>query len=62
VRFETGEGIVANKTEVIFKGMSIGKVTGLVLDNQGDNRGVIATIEMNKAAGPHLTKARASGW
>ncbi|MCT8166919.1 MULTISPECIES: PqiB family protein [unclassified Pseudomonas] len=55
VRFETGEGIVANKTEVIYKGMPVGKVKSLVLDDQGANQGVIATIEMNKAADPHLT-------
>lgn len=55
VRFETGEGIVANKTEVIYKGMPVGKVKSLVLDDQGANQGVIATIEMNKAADPRLT-------
>ncbi|HDS1734817.1 MlaD family protein [Pseudomonas sp. BP8] len=55
VRFKTGEGIVANKTEVIYKGMPVGKVTSLVLDDQGSNTGVIATIEMNKAADTHLT-------
>lgn len=56
VRFESGEGIVANKTEVIYKGMPVGKVVSLVLDAKGENQGVIATIEMNKAAEPHLTK------
>ena len=56
VRFESGEGIVANKTEVIYKGMPVGKVKSLVLDAKGENQGVIATIEMNKAAEPHLTK------
>ncbi|MDD2057340.1 MlaD family protein [Pseudomonas sp. GD03860] len=54
VRFESGEGIVANKTEVVFKGMSVGKVKELVLDDEGSNTGVIATIEMNQAAEPHL--------
>ncbi|QVM97502.1 MULTISPECIES: PqiB family protein [unclassified Pseudomonas] len=54
VRFESGEGIVANKTEVVFKGMSVGKVKELVLDAKGSNTGVIATIEMNKEAEPHL--------
>ncbi|WP_166363838.1 PqiB family protein [Pseudomonas akapageensis] len=54
VRFESGEGIQANKTEVVFKGMSVGKVTALALDEKGDNKGVIATIEMNKAAEPHM--------
>jgi len=56
VRFESGEGIVANKTEVIYKGMPVGKVKSLVLDAKGEKQGVIATIEMNKAAEPHLTK------
>ncbi|MFY9963880.1 MlaD family protein [Pseudomonas sp.] len=54
VRFESGEGIVANKTEVVFKGMSVGKVKDLVLDAKGSNTGVIATIEMNKEAEPQL--------
>ena len=55
VRFLSGEGIVANKTEVIYKGMSVGKVKALVLDAKGSNTGVIATIEMRKEAEPHLT-------
>ncbi|WP_442112190.1 MlaD family protein [Pseudomonas sp. NUPR-001] len=54
VRFESGEGIVANKTEVVFKGMSVGKVKELILDASGSKTGVIATIEMNKEAEPHL--------
>lgn len=54
VRFESGEGIVANKTEVVYKGMSVGKVKELVLDAKGSNTGVIATIEMNKEAEPHM--------
>ncbi|MEG1042025.1 MAG: MlaD family protein, partial [Pseudomonas sp.] len=49
-----GEGIVANKTEVFYKGMSVGKVKSLVLDDKGSNTGVIATIEMNQAAESHL--------
>ncbi|WP_145191460.1 MULTISPECIES: PqiB family protein [unclassified Pseudomonas] len=56
VRFASGEGIVANKTEVIYKGMPVGKVKDLVLDAKGENQGVIATIEMNKAAELHLNK------
>lgn len=55
VRFLSGEGIVANKTEVIYKGMSVGKVKALVLDAKGSNTGVIATIEMRKEAEPQLT-------
>ncbi|MDD0974237.1 PqiB family protein [Pseudomonas fontis] len=54
VRFSSGEGIVANKTEVFYKGMSVGKVKSLVLDDKGSNTGVIATIEMNQAAESHL--------
>jgi len=56
VRFTSGEGIVANKTEVVYKGMPVGKVKSLVLDATGSNTGVIATIEMNAAAEPHLRK------
>ncbi|WP_338526313.1 MlaD family protein [Pseudomonas batumici] len=48
VRFESGEGIQANKTEIVYKGMPIGKVKGLNLDVEGSSKGVIATIEMNK--------------
>ncbi|WP_095079650.1 PqiB family protein [Pseudomonas sp. Irchel s3h17] len=54
VRFESGEGIQANKTEVVYKGMSIGKVKSLTLDDAGKSRGVIATIEMNKDVGQYL--------
>nr|WP_314487786.1 MlaD family protein [uncultured Pseudomonas sp.] len=55
VRFKTGEGIVADKTEIMYKGMSVGKVKSLILDEEGSNTGVIATIEMNRAAEEHLT-------
>ncbi|AMB84283.1 mammalian cell entry protein [Pseudomonas agarici] len=48
VRFESGEGIQANKTEIVYKGMSIGKVKALTLDTEGSTQGVIATVEMNK--------------
>lgn len=48
VVFETGEGIQAGKTEVIYKGMSVGKVVALALDRGDDSRGVIATVEMNQ--------------
>lgn len=54
VRFDSGEGIQANKTEVVYKGMSIGKVKALTLDDEGSTRGVIATIEMNKDVEPSL--------
>ncbi|PLP86313.1 MCE family protein [Pseudomonas sp. FFUP_PS_473] len=54
VRFQSGEGIVVNKTEVVYKGMPVGKVKNLVLDAKGSNTEVIATIEMNKAAESQL--------
>ena len=46
--FETGEGLQAGKTEVIYKGMSIGKLTAMELDDSGERRGVRATLEMDK--------------
>ncbi|MDN5402328.1 MAG: MlaD family protein, partial [Pseudomonas sp.] len=54
VRFESGEGIQINKTEVVYKGMTVGKVKTLALDDEGSNRGVIATIEMNKDVEQYL--------
>ncbi|MBU6956802.1 MCE family protein [Pseudomonas sp. CVAP len=54
VRFESGEGIQVNKTEVVYKGMPVGKVKSLTLDDEGKTRGVIATIEMNKDVEQYL--------
>jgi paraquat-inducible protein B len=54
VRFESGEGIQANKTEVMYKGMSVGKVKTLKLDDEGNSKGVIATVEMNKDVEQYL--------
>ena len=54
VRFESGEGIQANKTEVVYKGMSVGKVKTLKLDDEGASKGVIATVEMNKDVEQYL--------
>lgn len=54
VRFETGEGLQAGKTEVFYKGMSIGKVTTLELDGSGEKQGVRATVEMDKRVEKHL--------
>lgn len=48
VTFETGEGLQAGKTEVIYKGMSIGKVKALELDDSGSHKGVRATLAMDK--------------
>ena len=54
VRFESGEGIVANKTEVVYKGMPVGKVKTLALDESGPSKGVTATIEMDKDVEQYL--------
>ncbi len=54
VRFESGEGIVANKTEVVYKGMPVGKVKTLALDEDGPSKGVIATVEMDKDVEQYL--------
>lgn len=54
VLFANGSGIQVGKTEVIFKGIAIGKVTELALDRSGERRGVIATLEMDKETEPHL--------
>ncbi|TBU96769.1 PqiB family protein [Phytopseudomonas dryadis] len=48
VVFASGEGIEAGKTEVFYKGMSIGRVTSLALDQSKEQRGVVATLEMSK--------------
>ncbi len=54
VMFASGDGIQPGKTEVIFKGMPIGKVIALELDDSGERRGVRATLEMDKRVEPHL--------
>src|SRR3990167_6439642 len=54
VMFASGDGIQPGKTEVIFKGMPIGKVTALELDDSGERRGVRATLEMDKRVEQHL--------
>ncbi|MER1149446.1 MlaD family protein, partial [Pseudomonas aeruginosa] len=54
VRFESGDGIQANKTEVLYKGISVGKVTDLHVCK--DIKGVVATIEIKKEAQEYLSK------
>lgn len=54
VMFASGDGIQPGKTEVILKGMPIGKVTALELDDSGANRGVRATLEMDKRIEDYL--------
>ena len=52
--FPSGDGIQVGKTEVIYKGMSIGKVIGMELDDHGQQRGVSVTLEMDKRVERHL--------
>lgn len=54
VVFDSGDGIQAGKTEVIYKGMPVGKVIALTLDRSEEQRGVIATLEMNQDVEAHL--------
>lgn len=54
VEFNNGSGIQANKTSVMYKGISIGKVTDLTIDKK--TRNVIATLEIEKEAIPYLGK------
>lgn len=54
VEFDNGSGIQANKTNVMYKGISVGKVTDLTFDKK--TRNVIAIIEIEKDAVPYLGK------
>jgi paraquat-inducible protein B len=54
VQFVSGDGIEAGKTQVMYKGMSIGKVTALAFAHDGKDSGVYATLEMNKDVEPFL--------
>ncbi|MFV3413997.1 intermembrane transport protein PqiB [Pseudomonas nitroreducens] len=54
IQFESGEGIQANKTEVIFKGIGVGKVVDLHVNKP--TLGVTATVEMRKEAADYLSK------
>ncbi|HSC85602.1 MAG TPA: MlaD family protein [Pseudomonas sp.] len=56
VFFPSGDGIQVGKTEVIYKGMSIGKVINMELEEQAKERGVRVSIEMDKRVEPHLRK------
>ncbi|PCI46911.1 MAG: hypothetical protein COB51_06560 [Moraxellaceae bacterium] len=46
IEFETGEGIVAEKTEIIYKGIAVGKVVAMV--PKKDLSGVIVTVGLPK--------------
>ncbi|QRY79539.1 MCE family protein [Pseudomonas sp. PDNC002] len=54
IQFESGEGIQANKTEVIFKGIGVGKVVDLHVNKP--TMGVTAAVEMRKEAAEYLSK------
>ncbi len=55
IQFESGEGIQANKTEVVFKGIGVGKVVDLHVNKP--NMGVTAVVEMRKEAAEYLSKS-----
>ncbi|KJK01237.1 mammalian cell entry protein [Pseudomonas sp. 21] len=55
IQFESGEGIQANKTEVIFKGIGVGKVVDLHVNKP--TLGVIAMVEMRKEAAEYLSNS-----
>ena len=50
LHFESGEGIEIGKTQVVFKGMSVGTVRDLTLQDDG----VVARIEMDREAEGYL--------
>ncbi|QTS85529.1 MCE family protein [Ectopseudomonas khazarica] len=54
--FVSGEGIQAGKTELMYKGMVVGKVVSISLDQTGKNRGVVAQLEVNKDLEQYLRK------
>lgn len=54
IRFESGDGIQINKTEVIFKGIAVGKVIELHVNKP--DLGVTAVVEMRKEAAEYLSK------
>ncbi len=54
IRFENGDGIQVGKTQLMYKGIQVGKVTDLHVTK--DIKGVVATVEVLKEAGPYLSK------
>ncbi|WP_375741468.1 MlaD family protein [Pseudomonas boanensis] len=54
IRFENGEGIQVGKTQLMYKGIQVGKVTDLHVSS--DIKGVVATVEVLKEAEPYLSK------
>lgn len=54
IRFTSGDGIAAGKTELIYKGMSLGKVQ--TVDLSEDKQSVLVHIEVNRSAEDFLRK------
>ncbi len=54
ILFASGDGIEPGKTQLIYKGMPIGKVKALGFPMDGKDRGVIATLEVDKDIEPFL--------
>lgn len=54
ISFENGEGIQVDKTQVMYKGIQIGKVTDLHVSD--DIQGVVATVDVRKEAEPYLSQ------
>lgn len=59
IAFKNGDGFVAGKTHVQFKGVQIGLVTSIALSN--DNEQVIVTVQLDKNA-TKFTKDDSSYW
>ena len=54
VVFDSAEGIEINKTSVLYKGMTIGVVRDLRLEDDDRRQVVVADIEMNKDVDGYL--------
>ncbi len=54
VHFADGDGIQVNKTQVMYKGIAVGKVVGLHVS--ADIQGVDAILEINREAQDYLSK------
>ncbi|KAF1061522.1 MAG: hypothetical protein GAK45_02198 [Pseudomonas citronellolis] len=54
IHFESGDGIQANKTEVMFKGIAVGKVTDIKVDKS--DLSVTASVEMRKESADYLSE------
>ena len=54
VRYQSGVGIDGKNCVLVYKGMPVGKVKILALDEDGPSKGVIATVEMDKDVEQYL--------